>query len=185
MSQFVNYTKRSFKLPRGCKDLIDILEPARRRIKVEVPSDTVELPIIKKDHYHTAGLAQIGRYLSMLFGSSAEVFALMVTYRDDQYPVALCRNKSERSVEIALLAKDTDREQAIRAFFDRRGIQPLLDYATSDACPQGAARGLTYRLPFDASDDATSLATDLLRGVYGLSDVAGLDFSYYELERVT
>ncbi|HEU0011673.1 MAG TPA: hypothetical protein VFT34_17790 [Verrucomicrobiae bacterium] len=182
MSQFVNYTKRSFKLPPGCKDLIDILEPSRRRTKADLPSGCVEIPQIKQDHFHTSGLAQIGRYVSMLLDSSAEVFMLMVTYRDDQNPMLLYRSKSECTVAIALLATNRDREQAIRAFFDERGIQPLQDYPFSDAGTPDAARDLIYRLPFDASH-TTSLTTDLLRVVYGLSDVAGLDFTYYEMGR--
>lgn len=31
MSKFVNYKKRAFTLPPGCKDLIDVLAPSRRR----------------------------------------------------------------------------------------------------------------------------------------------------------
>jgi hypothetical protein len=79
------------------------------------------------------------------------------------------------------MSKDAQWEQAIRAFFEQQGIEALWDYASSDFGAADAARGFVYPSPPDA-ERAISLTTKLLRSVYGLSDEAGLDFRYYEME---
>jgi len=181
MSQFVNYNKRGFTLPAGYKDLIDILELSRRRAEAHKASVSSRPLQIREEHFRTAGLGQIGRYVSMLLGSPAKLIVLRVTYRNDRDPVVLHRSESANSFAIILHASDAHREQAIRAFFAQQGIQPFQDCPTSEAGRPEEGRSLIYPLPLDASR-ATNLTAELLRGVYGLSDVAGLDFRYYELK---
>ncbi len=77
-----------------------------------------------------------------------------------------------------LVAKDAHREQTVRAFFEQHGIEA---FALSDFGGGDAARGLVYPLPSGAPR-AISLTIELLRSVYGLSEEAGLDFRYYEVE---
>ena len=66
MAQFVNYKKRGITLPAGCKDLIDVLGPSRRQTKAHVATCGFPPLEIKEERFPTAGLAQIGRYMSML-----------------------------------------------------------------------------------------------------------------------
>src|SRR5712692_5352872 len=94
MSQFVNYNKRGFTLPAGYKDLIDILELSRRRAEAHKASVSSRPLQIREEHFRTAGLGQIGRYVSVFLGSPAKLIALMVIYRDDQVPVVLHRSES-------------------------------------------------------------------------------------------
>ncbi len=180
MTQFVNYKKRSFKLPPGCKNLIDVLERSRRQTNVHMATADFQPLEIREERFHNAGMAQVGRYVSMLLQSRGEIFTLSVTAQDFQFPVTLYRSRSEHTAAIiVLVAKDAHREQTVRAFFEQHGIEALAlfpDFGGGDA-----PRGLVYPLPSDAPR-ATSLTTELLRSVYGLSEEAGLDFRYYEVE---
>jgi hypothetical protein len=181
MPQFVNYKKRAFTLPPGCKDLIDMLVPSRQRIEVQVATGGFQPFEIKEERFPTAGLAQIGRYVSMLLQWRGELATLSVTAQSFDYPVTLYRSRVEQTAAIVLVTKEPHQEQAIRAFFERQGIEILLDYPPSVLGGGDAARGLAYPLPAE-TPRATSLTMELLQSVYGLSADAGLDFRYYELE---
>lgn len=177
MAQFVNYKKRTFTLPSGCKDLIEVLAPSRRNTKGRSADAGLPPLEIKEDRFPTAGLAQIGRYVSMLLQARGELFTLSVTAQGFQFPLALYRIRSEQTFAIVLVTNEPHRERAIRAFFEQQRLQAIMDDGNLGA--SGAARGLAYPLPFDIAR-ASSLTTGLLRSVYGLSEEAGLDFRYYE-----
>jgi hypothetical protein len=181
MPQFVNYKKRAFTLPPGCKDLIDVLAPSLRQKRTHIITGGFQPLEIKVERFPTAGLAQIGRYVSMLVHSRGEFFTLSLTAEDFDYPVTLYRSRSEQTAAIVLVTKDSHREQAIRAFFEQQGTKVLWDYPPSVLGPGDAAHGFVYPLPPDAAS-AASLTTELLRSVYGLNAEAGIDFRYYEME---
>lgn len=178
MAQFVNYKKRGCTLPPGCKDLIDVLKLSRRRTKGHILTGGFQPLKIREQEFPTAGLAQIGRYVSMLLKFRGELFTLSIRALDFEFPVTLYRYRSEQTVSIVLVTKSARRQQAIRAFFGQQGLQVVL--ALRDT--PDAACGLTYPLPVDLAR-VTSLATELLRSVYGLSDEAGLSFCCYEMEK--
>src|SRR5262245_61663673 len=116
MSQFVNYKKRGFALPPGCKDLIDVLAPSRRQRKVQMKTGSFPPLEIKEERFPTAGLAQVGRYVSMLLQWRGEMFTLSVTAQDFEFPVTLYRSRSGQTTAIVLVTKEAHQEQAIRAF---------------------------------------------------------------------
>lgn len=180
MSQFINYQKRGFALPSGCKDLIDVLEPSKRRTKSHGITGTFQSPQFREEHFPAAGLSQIERYVSMLLQSRGQFFVLNIAVRDEQFPVVLYRIKSEKTIAMVLVVKDTHREQAIRAFFDHQAIQPLMDDVFPDVSTGSVAHGLSYPLPSDTSN-ITSLTKDLLRRVYGLSEETGVDYRYCDV----
>ena len=167
--------------PPGCKNLIDALELSRRQTMGRMATGGFPPVEIKEERFPTAGLAQIGRYVAMLLQSRGELFTLAITAREFEFPVTLYRCTSEQTVAIVLVSKDAHREQAIRCFFEQHAIELLLDHAPSDLGAADAARGLVYPLAADTAR-AITLTTELLRIVYGLSDEAGLDFRYYEME---
>jgi hypothetical protein len=174
MAQFVNYHKRSIELPQGCKDLIDVLEPSRRSAANKSEAGR-PLPQIRDEHFRTDGLSQVGRQVAMLESSSAELFALMIVIRDDRPPLTVYRKQRTNQAVLVLVAEDADRERAIRAFLGERGVQPLHSAAVPDAF-----KSLSFLLPREVSQ-ISDLMTDLLRAVYELSDVAGLDFYCCEM----
>jgi len=177
MSQFVNYQKRSLTLPSGCKNLIDVLTLPRQQPKGNIPACGFPSLDIKEDRVPTAGLAQVRRYVSMLLQSRGELFTVSVTAHNFKFPVTLYRIKRDQTVAIMVVTNETRQERAIRTFFEQQGLEAIFDQVeTSDA-----RRGLAYPLPFDVAR-VTSLTTELLRSVYGLSAEAGLNFRYYEME---
>ena len=97
MTQFVDYKKRSFTLPPGCKDLIDVLAPSRRRSKSPIATGSFRSPEIKVERFPTEGLSQIGRFVSMMLQWKGETFMLSVTGEDFEFPVTLYRSRSEQT----------------------------------------------------------------------------------------
>ncbi len=181
MAQFVNYKKRGFTLPPGCKDLIDVLEPSRRHSGVPMATGGFPPLKIKEVRFARAGLAQIGRYVSMLLQWRGEMFILSITAQSFEFPVTLRRSRSEQTPAIVLVTKQPHQEQAIRAFFEQQGVELLWDYPPSDLGAADSARSLVYSLPPEAAR-AISLTTELLRRVCGLSDASAIHFRYCEIE---
>jgi hypothetical protein len=181
MAEFVNYKKRGFTLPSGCKDLIDVLVPSRRRSAVQMATGDFASLEIKEERFPTAGLEQIGRFVSMLLQSRGEMFTLSITAQGFEFPVTLYRSRSDQTAAFVLVTKQLTLEQSIRAYFEHEGIPVLSDLPPSDLAGGDAARGLAYPLPSEAPR-AISVTTKLLRSVYGLSDESGMEFRFYEME---
>jgi len=68
MKSFVNYQKRSVQLPKGCKDLIEVLQPQKQTTKEPPKSIWEMMPI--SDRVQERGLAHIQRYVSRLWEST-------------------------------------------------------------------------------------------------------------------
>jgi hypothetical protein len=185
MAQFVNYGKRGFTLPPGCKDLIDVLVPTRRtrgapsNLKpfYNQANDFADCVRVKVDRFPEAGLAQVERYVTMVIQSGAETFALSMTMPGLEFPVTLYHSKSEQTDAIVVLTKKPDQEQNVRAFFGRQGLGILYDSLRREV-PDGVF-SLVCPLPSNA-EIASQLTKDLLRSVYGLTEESGIDFQYHE-----
>ena len=179
MAQFVNYKKRDFALPPGCKDLIDVLEPSRRQTKSEAPNSSPQAPDFKQERFASIGLAQIERYASMLLKPRREFSCLTMTSQEFHVSVRLFRLRNQPLGAIVLIIEDAKREQAIRVFFEQQNIKPS-GHPKSSA--SGAGDGvccLIYPLPPDAPG-LIRLTKGLLQNVYGIGDEAGLYFDCYE-----
>jgi hypothetical protein len=180
MARFVTYQKRGVELSPGCNDLIDVL---KGKAKAKAP-DTFTgkwKPVPKPDLFPSGGVAQIERYVTRLLVSAAKFAALTVSSLDEQVAAGLYRHPDEKAFDLMLfvLRKDQEREQSIREFFRRRGIEHTLDYLCSGGLDPNYMRGLKYPLPSDSKQVAVLLA-DLLTNVYGLDAGAGLAFAYHE-----
>jgi hypothetical protein len=83
MSEFVNYRKRGITLPKGCKNLFDVLQShglpklASGVQTGAIPAD--EEPVVTRGESVTGKLSDIGKYVAMVFESRARSFLLMVT----------------------------------------------------------------------------------------------------------
>src|SRR5205809_661157 len=82
--------------------------------------------------FPAAGLAQIGRYVSMLLQWRGELFTVSITAQDFEFPVTLFRSRHERAAAIVLVTKQPQREKAIRLFFEQQSIAAVLDRPLSD-----------------------------------------------------
>src|SRR2546426_9384324 len=87
MRQLVNYKKRGVELPKGCKDLIDVLQGPGR---AKAPLAAVGQPVLgggKLERFSTRGLAQIERYVNRLFESRSKVAMVSLMPPDRQTEV--------------------------------------------------------------------------------------------------
>src|SRR5205809_7561895 len=72
MKQFINYKKRSVKLPAGCKDLIDVLHLAKQEGSSTFTSQT-------------GGLADVAKHLSALLKPGAKSMSVAITWHQMNY----------------------------------------------------------------------------------------------------
>ena len=176
MTQLVNYKKRGVELPKGCKDLIDILQGPRR---AKAPLAAVGQPVVggvKFERFSTHGLAQIERYVNRLLESKSKVAGFSIVPSDQQTETC-CLFHMEGGLHLVLFVNehDTERERTVRALFESLGIQPTLNYVM--IYPK--IRLLRYPLPSDAPSVAHIVADLLVKG-FGLREDAGLDLFYME-----
>jgi len=175
MSQFVNFKKRGFTLPPGCKDLMDLLMPPRKRDKEPFVAQVFPPLKIHKEHFPSAGLAQLERFVEMLLNSPGEAFVVSINAEGFKFPVTLYRSNAEWATAIVLVTCDVPQEEAIRDFFAARNLDPL-----GKSGHEGTA-SLVYPLPAKVPA-LTTLLTQLLQAVYALGEDAGLEFTYTEIE---
>lgn len=175
MSQFVNFNKRAFTLPPGCKDLIDLLAPPRKRVRPKGGSQSLPPPKVQNERFPSAGLGQLDRFVGMLLNSPAEGFVISISAKGLRFPVSLYRSNAERVTAILLVTSDVPESEAVRDFFAVRQLRPWVNRAQEDT------GSLVYRLPTEVPA-LTALLTQLLQGVYALGEDAGLEFTYREIE---
>jgi hypothetical protein len=173
MSQFVNFNKRDITLPPGCKDLSDVLAASQKQARQEpVAEDFLGLEK-HKEHFGSAGMAQLERFAGMLLHSPSLAFVVEIAAPELQFPVVLGRCGPE--ISVVLTTCEVPQEEAIRDFFSRRATPPCLE--TRDA----GTTTLVHPLPAEAAA-ASALVAELLQAVYALSNDAGLEFEYYEIQ---
>lgn len=176
MSQFVNFNKRSVTLPAGCKDLIDLLAPTGYKGKPSSSMEAFASLELHKEHFSSSGLAQLERFVGLLLHPRGEGFALEIAAQAISNPITLYCSKPEKMAGILIDTRDVPQEEAIRAFFQHRATEPLLESRHEGTLT------LLYRLPWDACA-ASALVRDLLQEVFALGSDAGLGFEYYDIEK--
>ncbi|HZR18677.1 MAG TPA: hypothetical protein VFE51_15400 [Verrucomicrobiae bacterium] len=174
MSQFVNFKKRGFTLPPGCKNLIDVLKPTLQQGKAGFTSEALAPFGIQKERFPSSGLAEIERFVERLFHPRGEAFVVEIAAQALSSPIMLFCSKTERQAGIVLEPRDVPQEEAARGFFQRRGTEPLLE-SGHEGTPT-----LLYRLPRDVGA-ASALVRELIQEVFALGSDAGLDFEYYDI----
>src|SRR6267378_2725513 len=115
MNKFVNFAKRSVALPSGCKDLIDVLQRAKRD-----PASTMTT--------HSAeGLGDVATHLSRLLEAGAKSRYLAITWYEMNY-VQVISERGALTV-LAVVHEITQREQAVRDVFKAASLKPIHDEA--------------------------------------------------------
>src|SRR5438876_7442088 len=103
MNKFVNLSKRSVELPAGCKDLIDVLQQAKRH-----PASTLTV--------HSAeGLTDVAKHLSGLLELGAKSKYLVITWHEMNYVQLM--NQDGVLTALVVVHESTHREQAVRRVF--------------------------------------------------------------------
>ena len=114
MSKFVNYKKRSVTLPRGCKNLIDVLQPhGLPKLVSKVYTGAIspnEKPTVTRGESFTGGLSGIDKYVTMVFESRAHSFILMVTPPDEKFTVDVDRMEDGTMGASVVVQSGTEQE---------------------------------------------------------------------------
>src|SRR5437879_6032211 len=161
MNKFVNFGKRSVELPAGCKDLIDVLQQAKR-----YPASTLTIRSAE-------GLTDVAKHLLRLLELGAKSRYLVITWHEMNYVQLM--NQEGVLTALAVVHENTHREQAVRGVFGAAGLRPILD----EALAGWSVRMLAYSLQGGASS-TPELISDLLRTGYGLAENVGLEFESWE-----
>jgi hypothetical protein len=161
MNKFVNFGKRSVELPAGCKDLIDVLQRAKRD-----PASTLTI--------HSAeGLGDVANHLFRLLEAGAKSRYLAVTWHEMNYVELM--NEGGAVTALAVVHEITHREQAVREVFKAASLKPIHD----EAAAGWSIRVLVYPLPADECI-LRELVSDLLRKGYGLAEAVRLEIAAWE-----
>jgi hypothetical protein len=172
MSEFVNYNKRDISLPKGCKDLADVLQ-GKGEGKPNLPGN----------HEESLGrLAELDEWAARAFESHAKMLQLQV-WTSEQAATLMLHRRGRKTGASVTVRGGSSTEEKVKAVFERKGL----------ATPQGSPLPKTLFFPESSttydltpfSKDAASfsaLAKDLLKNVCGLEDESPVWFRYMELE---
>src|SRR5690349_4819441 len=90
MSQFVNYNKRSVKLPPGCKELSDLFKPKSLR-KTHGSLLGAQQPLAPHEQTFFGTLASIEEHIAQVFRSRAQACAMIITPSGKQLTLHIYR----------------------------------------------------------------------------------------------
>jgi hypothetical protein len=182
MKPFVNFNKRSINLPPGCKDLADLLRPPSKPHGPITFDGVPWVSLPKPEHVTTKALADIEPYVERLVISESRGATLMVTDSGLGIFAALYRFGTSRELVFSVSLDQSDKADCVlclRAFFERRGILPHLDYSFATGEAKSKWGCFAYALPADPKG-ASRLVADFFRDVYQLPEQCALDLSYCE-----
>src|ERR1700730_11942341 len=125
MNEFVNFKKRGITLPRGCKNLIDLLQPP-----AQLTFERAQRAVVTRNETVSGTLAEVGKYVQVAFESRGLMLALVISSPDQRLEVDLMRMKGGEFRASAVFQRDQQVEQAVRNFFVGRRLQVPEDSET-------------------------------------------------------
>jgi hypothetical protein len=165
MNPFVNYQKREIDLPKGCKDLVEMLQIAKP------DSDS------KSKWKLVSGLIESERFVRTQLLSPATLRHLSIALPGQEDRVQLTHFAGVLSIVLSLTCGETGRLQAVRAVFHAAGVIPIADQVMSHAPTPW--RLIICPLPTSGPDGA-ELIVQLLRSGLALPEDTQLYFSFDE-----
>ena len=180
MNPFVNPKKRDFLLPKGCKDLSDLLE----RTKWHIPSLAEVNATGVRAESKQGTVIHLEEHVRQFLASEELSRSLMIITRsppEEECDITLFVEEAQILLDITAL--QGEQEAAVRSFFSRRGLEPL-DDASGLALPffPGARvyQILHYLLSKDV-EQITPLIRDFLRDIHGVTAETELVFHLVHL----
>jgi hypothetical protein len=119
-------------------------------------------------------LDQVEKHVRQLFESSAEIAMLTFIRAGPKVAFNLLRSKGLLTAAFTFSEADAICEHIVRKIFAKRGIVPTAE-SIGGVGKQGIM--LTCSFPGSAAD-VSSIATEVLRSAYGISDHDSLDFLF-------
>lgn len=132
------------------------------------------------DHYSVNGFDHIEPYVARLLASSASIKHLSMFTPDGTRGFALIvRNGGIEASFTVEWRTEPEREQAIRTFFDSRGIDAADDYLAGNGGIDDATRILSYPVSGN-SVELAELSRQILEHLCNVAPAEALDLSYSE-----
>ena len=122
MSKFVNFKKRSVSLPLGCKDLIDLLDPAQRRKATQLFASGPNLRTTRDDSFADR-LSNLARTIGAALESEARMAILGVSSLDDRLSLDIHRMDGETLSISITFTQNPENERKMRGIFERLGLR--------------------------------------------------------------
>jgi hypothetical protein len=169
MSKFVNYKKRGISLPAGCKELIDLLEPGKRRKVNELLAPSPDVKVTRDDSF-ISSLSDIGKPIGDTLASRARMTMLAVTSLDDKLSLDVHRMGAETLSTSVTFTQTPASERRMKAIFERSGRQVPPDSGAPGHFLKDLPVQCIYRIspePVEAAD-LTALATAIFRDFCGM-----------------
>jgi hypothetical protein len=189
MSDFINYNKRDVSLPRGCKNLIDVLQAKALRKTASGSVDHDPSKLVTTTNSYVGKLYDIGGFIDRIIHSTAVAVHLFITTPDHQCVVTVVSFRLEGMASPDFTSATVDippncpYEKALRTFLVKRSLT-LPDM--SGPLPASFLPGIpvlpSWRidpLPAEAPTLAV-LITDLFREVRSLDESSNLHFELME-----
>ncbi len=131
MAKFVHYKKRGIALPKGCKDLIDLLEPSKRGKLKELLGPTPDIRETRNDSF-TSNLSDIANPIRAVIESHASmaalrVAALGVTSPDQNLALDIVRMPGENPSVSLTFTQSPATEKRMKEIFQNLGLHLASD----------------------------------------------------------
>lgn len=183
MNEFVDYKKRDIDLPKGCKNLNDVLQAQERR-RILRRAAAFKRQMATHDRSFTGTLSEVGKYLDMVFTSRAWMFTLWIGPLDDRLNLSIHRSEDGSVAASATVRQDSAQELSLRSFFAQRGLDwPVDSGFPSQFFPSVPVDLMVKISPLPSQGPGlTDLIVDLFRDVYGANMETGLNFHSFEAQ---
>jgi hypothetical protein len=182
MSKFVNYNKRTVKLPLGCKDLSDVLKLRHRRKNLGTPIVAQQSSPPHEESF-PGTIAEIEKHVVRVFQSNAQSNALTISPSNSETAVGLYRVEGEDIAALVSFLNNSRQVQAMRTFFVGHEIEVPHGPEITGSFDKDLPCNLIYPiLPFRFDPPSfAKIVADLFRELHGLNDQAILRFEYSEV----
>jgi len=186
MSKLVNFKKRSISLPLGCKDLIDLLEPAQRQKATELLASGPDVKATRDDSLIDR-LYNIGRSIGAALESEARMTVLAVSSLDDQLSLDIHRMDGETLSTSVTFNQSPENERKMKAIFERLGLQTPRDSGIPGSFLPDQPVQLIYRIGQESvtSAELTKLASTIFQDFCGLEPDSEVRLHFMEFTDAT
>ncbi len=186
MAKFVNFKKRSVSLPFGCKDLIDLLEPAQRRKASELFASGSNLKATRDDSFRDR-LSNIGTSIGAALESKARMTVLAVTSLDERLSLDIHRMDGENLSISVSFTQSQENERKMKAIFDRAGLQTPPHSGTPKSFLRDQPVQLIYEIVQEPVDSAelAKLASRIFQDFCGLEPDSQAQVRFLEVTDAT
>ncbi len=170
MNPFINPKKRDFLLPKGCKDLADVLLSP----KAKALSGAGQL----SEERYRGTLQELECHIGRFLDSAKSSGALIISVSEK----TVCIDVDEEGTTIALTVLLGPEEAAARTFFSEQGLQPSLRLPHVDAHSlQTGGAGKVYQIseylvPRNV-ERLAQVVRDLFTKLFGVAEESEVSFA--------